>query len=267
MNLELVKKLRDLTGAAIGDINKALEEAGGDEQKAIDILRLQGEKMAAKKAERATKEGFISMVVNGGHGVLTAVACETDFVSRNPEFKEMVDKVGLAVSALNDKSDLQVISQNETVKPLVDEIVGKMGENTMIKEVKEINVENATVAGYVHTNGKIAALVALAGEAEKAGEVARDVAMHLAAMRPQYVRIEDVPAEVIDHEKEIYKQQLLEEGKPAEMIEKIMTGKLSKFYTEVCLLEQPFIKDDKQTVALYIKSSGCEYKDSVVVSL
>lgn len=267
MSIELVKKLRDMTGAAIGDINKALQEAGGDEQKAIDILRLQGEKMAAKKAERATKEGFISMVINGDHGVLTAVACETDFVSRNPEFKEMVEKVGLAVANLNEKTDVQAVGQNETVKPLVEEIVAKMGENTMIKEVKEIKADNAVVAGYVHTNGKIAALVALTGTAENVNDIAKDVAMHLAAMRPQYVNIQDVPTEVVEHEKEIYRQQLLEEGKPAEMIEKIMEGKVKKFYTEVCLLEQPFIKDDKQSIASYIKSSGCEYKDSVVVSL
>lgn len=267
MNLELVKKLRDLTGAAIGDINKALQEADGDEQKAIDILRLQGEKMAAKKAERVTKEGYIASVINGGRGVLTAVACETDFVSRNPDFKTMVQKVGDAVAALNQNVDAETASQNETVKPLVEEIVAVMGENTVIKDVKEINVEGATVAGYVHTSGKIGALVALTGDASKVADVAKDVAMHLAAMRPAYVRSSDIPAEVIDHEKEIYKQQLLDEGKPADMVEKIMEGKLKKFYTEVCLLEQPFIKDDKQSVGAYITANGCEYKDSIAVAL
>jgi elongation factor Ts len=267
MNLEVIKKLRDLTGAGIGDINKALTEANGDEQKAIDILRLQGEKMAAKKADRATKEGQIAMVINNDFGVLTAVACETDFVSRNPEFKAMVQKVGEAVASLTEKVDVVSVGQNNNIKPLIEEIVAKMGENTMIKEVKEVNVPGAVVAGYVHTNGKIGALVALIGEANKAGEVGRDVAMHLAAMRPAYVKTQDVPAEVVDHEKEIYQQQLLDEGKPADMVEKIMPGKLKKFYTEVCLLEQPFIKDDKVSVGQYISANGCEYKDSVFVVL
>ena len=267
MNLELVKKLRDMTGAAIGEINKALQEANGDEQKAIDILRLQGEKMAAKKAERVTKEGYIASVISGGRGVLTAVACETDFVGRNPEFRSAVQKIGEAVAALNQKVDAETAGQNEAIKPLIEEIVGTMGENTVVKEVKEINVEGATVAGYVHTNGKIGALVALIGDVSKVTEVAKDVAMHLAAMRPAYVRSSDVPADVIEHEKGIYRQQLAEEGKPAEMIEKIMEGKLKKFFTDVCLLEQPFIKDDKQTVGAYITACGCEFKDSVAVSL
>lgn len=267
MSLELIKKLRDLTGAPMNDIKAALDQASGDEQKAIDILRLSGEKMAAKKATRTTKEGNIAMVINGSRGVLTAVACETDFVSRNVDFKTMVNGVGQAVADLNKVVTAEEASTIDSIKVLVEDIVAKMGENTMIKEIVELNIPGSVIAGYVHTNGKIGALVAIKGEEGKAQEVAKDIAMHLAAMRPAYIKPEDVPTEVLEHEKGIYKQLLLDEGKPVEMLDKIIEGKIKKFYSDSCLLEQALIKDDKQTVGNYIKSNGCEYLGSVASSL
>jgi len=242
---ELIKKLRDETGAGMSDIKKALDEAGGDEAKAVEILRKSGQKIAAKKAERATNEGVIAFARSDDKVAVVSLACETDFVALNENF---------ITTAQNLADKLLTIGQNDFMaaaeQEIQNDLIVKIGENIKLVEAEIINGSGLGV--YLHANNKILAIVGLQNNND---ELARGVAMHVAAMNPAYLEPADVPAEVLDKEKEIYAEQLKQENKPAEMMEKILAGKIQKFYTEVCLLKQPFIKDDKQTVEQFLKGA------------
>lgn len=247
-NLELVKKIRQVTGAGMSDINKALAEANGDEAKAVEILRKAGQKIAAKKADREIKEGTIVFAESAGKLAVVALGCETDFVARNPDFIAQVQ--ALADELLKrGKDDFQAWANDK----IQNDLIVKIGENLQL--VKFDLIESTIMGSYLHSNRKVAAVVTL-----KAGtaEVARDVAMHAAAMSPKYLQPEEVPAELVDKEKEIYTEQLKNEGKPEAMWEKIMPGKIAKFYSDVCLLKQAYVKDDKQSVEQYLKANNAE---------
>jgi elongation factor Ts len=256
--MELIKKLRAETGAGISDVKKALDEAGGDEIKAIEILRKAGSKMAAKKADRATNEGLVEAVIkeDGRSAVLYAVACETDFVSRNRDFQSFVKGLALKVFA-GDEAGIQ----ND-----IKDAVAKLGENIQFKESKKIELAGGVIDSYIHSSGKVGVLVAVGAERvdEEVKNFAHEAALQIAALNPSYVSPEEVPAEELDKEKEIYREQLKNEGKPAEMIDKIMEGKVQKYYSEVCLLKQPYIKDDKLTMENLLaevnKKTGQEIK-------
>lgn len=234
----LVIQLRKQTGAGIVECQKTLEESNGNIEEAIDILRKKGALKAAKKAERATNEGLVARKVSEDNKkvVLVQIHCETDFVSRNDDFIETVQ--GFA-----DKM-FEGGSAEESFNSQKDELIMKIGEN--LKFANEGSVEGEMVGSYIHSNGKTGTAISFDKVVDT--EIANGIAMHIAAMSPEYLKPEDVPTEVLDKEKEIYTEQLKTEGKPEEIIEKIMTGKINKFYEEVCLTHQKFIKDDKKSI-------------------
>lgn len=240
ISAKTVMQLREKTGVAMMACKKALVEAEGDEEKAIEILRKKGEAKSASKADRATGEGAVGVKIEGGKGVMTSISCETDFVARNDDFKALVDKV--TANFFEKGEDAQ--AENEQ---MVKDAVITLGENLQLGELK--TVEAATVGGYVHTTGKIGVLIGLTGGTE---DQAKDVAMHAAAMNPMVVNPEEVTEELIAKEKEIWADQLKQEGKPEDMIEKIMLGKEKKFREEGALMAQPFVKDSSKKVSEFL---------------
>src|SRR3989344_3724702 len=243
MSLETIKKLREGTGAGMVDIKKALDEAGGDETKAVEILRKAGQKIAAKKAERSTNEGVIALAQKGGRVAVVALACETDFVARNENFITAASDFARKLLEIG-KDGFKAWAEAE----ISNNLIVKIGENIQLNDFDVI--EGPVLGFYLHANKKVAAVVVLSDGTE---EQAREAAMHVAAMDPTYLKPADVPEEVLNKEQEIYKEQLVKEGKPEEMAEKILAGKLQKFYTEVCLLKQPYIKDDKMSVEQFLE--------------
>ncbi|OGY93747.1 MAG: translation elongation factor Ts [Candidatus Komeilibacteria bacterium RIFOXYC1_FULL_37_11] len=257
MSLELIKEIRQITGAGISDVKEALDEAAGAKDKAIEILRKKGQKIAAKKSEREVKEGVIAFAKSGHKVAVVALACETDFVAKNEDFKK-------AVAALAEK--LLSLGQDNfqawATKYIQDELIVKIGENLRLTNFDIF--EGATVGTYLHSNNKVAAAAVLKGGSE---DLANAISMHIAAMAPKYLRPEDVPVEVVDKEKEIYAEQLSKEGKPQEVLAKIMEGKVNKFYTEVCLLKQLYIKDDKKSIEKLLAENKANIENFVYYSL
>ena len=228
-----VKELRDRTSVGMLACKKALEEANGDMDAAIELLRKRGEAKASEKAEREAAEGLIAL-----HGrTLVKIHCETDFVARNADFQAFVQEVA--------RKGVDAESYFDSVKT---DKIQSIGENLIFGGLETVEGGD-TIGGYVHSNGKVAALVALQGGTE---EQARDVAMHVTAMNPEVVSPEDMPQDVMDKEREIAAEQLANEGKPAEIIEKILEGKLKKFAAEHALTSQAFVKDPSQTIAAYL---------------
>lgn len=248
-NMELIKKLREMTGAGMVDCQKALTEAGNDLDKAVEILRKKGIAKASKRTDREANEGVIKVTVNSDktEGYIVEVNSETDFVSRNDKFQTLADSV-LEVIKSQKPSDLAALLAAPmaagTVQENLDNLSGTIGEKMVIKRFTSLS--GATVAAYSHLGGKIGVLVAL--DKPEQETLAADVAMQIAAANPKYL----VPAEVdpaeMAKEQEIYKEQLMKEGKPEAMVDKIVAGKMGKYYSEVCLLEQEYIKDDKKKV-------------------
>ena len=262
--MEKLKLLRERSGAGMVDCKKALDEAGGDIEKAIEILRKKGIAKAAKRSDREAGEGVILVSVNkqGNEGYILEMNSETDFVARNQQFKAMADLVLKAIETKKPKnieelsrikmSDYKAGSSGgtsanaeETIGEKLAALSGTIGEKLDIKRF-EILSSAGTVACYTHAGGRIGVLIAL----DKPGQesLAYEIAMQTAAANPRYVKPEDVRPEEIAKEKEIYKEQLLKEGKPEKMIDKIMMGKVNKFYEEVCLIKQEYIKDDSKKV-------------------
>lgn len=235
-----VNELRQRTGVSMMACKKALEEAGGDEEKAIEILRKKGEAKAAEKADRETKEGVIVTEVAGDKAAIVKLTCETDFVSKNEEFQAIAKKAAKDALASGAAAAL------ENAQVGIKELFTKLGENMNIDvEV----VEGEGVGEYVHTNGKIGVLVRLnTPDADKA----KDVAMHVAAMAPKVIHPTDLDQALVDAEKNIWAEQLSREGKPAEMHEKIMMGKEKKFREEHALMKQQFVKDGDKTVEEFL---------------
>lgn len=248
--MESIRKLRELTGAGMMDVKKALTDAGNDEEKAIALLRERGIVKAAKKADREAKEGVVRFVVSGKKAAMVEVNSETDFVARNSDFQALVEK--LAQAALEAQtSDLEAFKnhsmEGETVANVIAAAAGKIGENLVLNRVAYIDGE--LVAGYVHSNGKIGVLVDLAGGDEVK---AKDVALHVAAERPQFLKREQVNADDIEKEREILTNKAVNEGKPQQIVEKIVEGQIGKFYQEKVLPEQSFVKDNSLTVQKYL---------------
>jgi len=251
-----VKDLREKTGVGMMDAKKALEEAGGDFEKAVDILRKKGLSAAAKKADRVASEGMISFCSSGKIGVLAEVNSETDFVSKNTEFQEFAKTVTELVSAQK-PADVAALSQltlgSETVETRRQTLVQKIGENIAIRRFERFETDGS-IAIYLHGN-RIGVMVDFAGGDEQLG---KDIAMHIAAANPQHLSRESVPAETIARERAVYEGQARESGKPAAVIGKIIDGKMEKFYTDFCLLEQVYIKDPdgKLKVKDLLKKTG-----------
>lgn len=258
---EMVKNLREVTGAGILECKKALTECNGDMEASIDWLREKGILKAAKKAERIAAEGLAQIAVEGNYAAIVEVNSETDFVAKNEEFKELVNAFANTIAKNNPTTEEDVLAleyNGTTLGEYLTEKTAKIGEKLSFRRfVKLENEANEVFGAYLHMGGKIAALVQLTGANE---DVAKDVAMHLAAMRPRYLRREDVPADVTERERNVIKEQTMNEGKSEEIALKMVEGRLNKFYKEICLEEQPFIKDDKSSVLDYVKKNGGSIK-------
>lgn len=273
----MVKELRECTGAGMMECKKALTEANGDIDAAVDILRTRGLAALAKKAGRATNEGAIAAYVSDdAHvGVLIEVNCETDFVGRNAEFLGFVSSLAeqVADAAPADASELMtqtMVGREHTVEQVLGEYVGKLGENMGIARFDRVAVTgNGAVTSYIHGGGKIGVLVEFAfNNAETATNAtfvsaAKDVAMQVAAAMPQFASRESVDQATVDHEMSIYKAQAAESGKPEAIQEKMAQGRLEKFFKEVVLPEQVFVKDQDLTVAQYITKVSKEIGDEI----
>jgi elongation factor Ts len=247
--MEQIKKLREITGAGMVDCKKALDEANGDLDKAVELLRKRGIAKAAKRTDREATEGIVLVATNDAatEAYAVEVNSETDFVSRNDKFQDFAGQVMAAVKAVKPATVDELLAAplaGSTVKEVMDTLSGTIGEKLDIKCVAVIT--GATVAAYSHLGGRLGVLVAL-DQADKK-DLAADLAMQVAAANPKYIISAEVPSAEMDKEKEIYREQLVKEGKPAEMVEKILDGKMSKYYSEVCLIEQEYIKDDKKKV-------------------
>lgn len=261
---EMVKNLRAKTGAGMMDCKKALAETNGDMAAAEDYLREKGIAKANKKESRIAAEGLANIFVEGNKAVILEVNSETDFVSKNEEFIDMIKEIGMALLKSNAKTledAMEVSTENGTIKDLIVAKTAKIGEKLSLRRFQILTLKDGEVFGsYIHMGGKIASLVVLKGANE---EVAKDVAMQQAAMRPSYVFISDVPEDVVNHEKEVQKELAMGEGKPAEIAEKMVEGRMHKFYKEICLVEQAFIKDGGLSVNQYIKNNGGELKTAI----
>lgn len=243
----MVKELRERTGAGMMDCKKALAETDGDMEKAVEYLRGKGLAAAAKKAGRIAAEGLVTAKVEAGNkkAVLLEVNCETDFVAKTDEFKAFVSQIADAVlqnAPANLDELLQTTTGAGTVGDLVTEKIAKIGENISVRRFELFTTADGVVEAYIHGAGRIGVLVELSG-GDKALEVAKDIAMQVAASRPEYVSRDQVPAETVEKEKEILVAQAMNEGKPANIAEKMVAGRIEKFFKEICLVEQPFIKD------------------------
>lgn len=256
-----VKKLRDLTGAGMMDCKKALTESGGDVDKAIELLRKRGQKMADKRADRHASEGAVIAMVNDdkSRGVVVKLSCETDFVAKNEAFVELA--TSFAQLALDKwPADLNELLTQDfggiTVAEKVTEQVGVIGEKLELAAFERL--EAATVSPYIHMGNRAGVLVGLNKNSEAIYEAGRDVAMQVAAMHPIAVDEDGVDKSVIEKEIEIGKDQARQEGKPEAMLEKIAVGKLNKFFKEKTLLNQQFVKDSKQTITTFLQSKDPE---------
>ena len=248
-----VKEKKEKTGAGMLDCKKALEANNGDMEASIDWLREKGISKAAKKADRIAAEGMAAIKVDGNTAAIVEVNSETDFVAKNPEFQELVDTV-LNTVLKSDATDVEGVLNTDGLNDVLVAKTAKIGEKLSFRRFAKVEKKDSESFGaYIHMGGKIAVLTVIEGANE---EVARDVAMHAAAMRPQYVTKEDVPEDVVNHEKEILTEQAMNEGKPKEIAEKMVQGRIQKFYKEICLAEQPFVKDGDVTVAQYVKNNG-----------
>lgn len=254
-----VKELREKTGAGMLDCKKALEETNGDMEKAIDWLREKGIAKAAKKESRIAAEGLCQIKIDGNNAVILEVNSETDFVAKNAEFTNFVDflaKTLLENDVKTMEEALQINIAGETIADKLVALTAKIGEKISFRRFEKVTKEDDEVFGsYLHMGGKIGTLVVLKGANS---EVAKDVAMQACAMNPTALNREGVPSDLVERESHIIKEQVMAEGKSADIAEKMVVGRLNKFYKEVCLEEQSFIKDSALSVKDYVKNNNGE---------
>lgn len=253
-----VKELREMTGAGMMDCKKALVETNGDMEAAVTWLREKGISKAAKKVSRIAAEGVCSYKIEGNKAVTFEVNCETDFVAKSPKFAELVEEIGAALIAgcpESDEAALEYVYNGVKVSEFLVNATATIGEKISLRRVSVYEKNDNQVFGaYSHMQGKIVALSILDGDKEDA---AKDVCMHVAAMSPKYLDKNSIDPEYIAKETEILKQEALNEGKPAAIVDKMVVGRLQKSLKEVCLVEQPFVKDPDQTVGQYVASKNC----------
>ncbi len=253
----MVRDLREKSGAGMMDAKKALEENGGDLEKAMDWLRQKGMAKAAKKSGRAAAEGIVMALSNGEFGVMVEVNAETDFASRNEAFSGFVKQVAeLALAAT--VGSVEAISalpygNGKTVAEELTNLIATVGENMQLRRAASLEAKGGTVGAYVHMGGKIGVLTAVN---QPVGEVARQVAMHVAASNPASLNRESIDQELLARETAVYEAQAAESGKPAAVVEKIVQGRVSKFLEEVCLVEQPFVMDPDRKVAAVVDGAA-----------
>lgn len=267
-----VKSLRERTGCGMMECKKALTEADGDMDKAIEFLREKGLAAAAKKAGRIAAEGIVYATVIDNKGVIVEINSETDFVAKNDQFKDFVKTVAETILKNNPKNidELKALTadgMNMTVEELLREKILTIGENI---QIRRFVVENGDVASYIHSGGTHAVLVKFnvdqkLKDKQEFINLGKDIAMHITACNPQYLKQEEVPKDTLDKEKEILTAQAMNEGKPAQIAEKMVVGRIKKFLKEICLLEQPFVKDQDNTVAKYVENVGKELGGNIEI--
>ena len=259
ISASMVKELRESTGAGMLDCKKALEASNGNMEDAITWLREKGISKAAKKSSRVAAEGLCEIKTDDNKAVIIEVNSETDFVAQNEEFTSFVDYLATTILNNDFKSNDEVLNFTDNGETINDKIVAKIakiGEKIDFRRFEKIEKKDNEVFGaYKHMGGRIGAIVVLRNTTE---EVAKDVAMHIAAMNPVSVKRDDVPTELVERESKVIKEQVMQEGKPEDIAEKMVTGRLNKFYKEVCLEEQPFIKENSLTVKQYVENAGGE---------
>ena len=270
---QMVKELREATGAGMMDCKKALTEADGNMERAVDILREKGLSKAAKKADRVAAEGLVTIKTNADHTVaaIVEVNSETDFVAKNQDFKDFVADVAEMVLE-GDAADLEALlasnhKEGKALKDVLNDRVATIGEKLDVRRFEKIST-NGKVAGYIHGGGKIGVVVELATESndEKVLALGKDIAMQIAAMNPKYISRDDVDPDYIAHETEVLTQQALNEGKPANIVEKMVVGRLNKELKEVCLVDQVFVKDSELTIAKLIAKVAKEVASDISIA-
>ena len=254
----LVKELRERTGAGMMDCKKALTQTDGDIDAAIDYLRENGIAKAAKKADRIAAEGLSYIEVKGNKAVILEINSETDFVAKNEKFVALVKNVAEAILAAEPatlEEALQVEAQGGTVEAVINEGIATIGEKLSLRRFEVVTKTDADAFGaYSHMGGRIGVLTLVEGSTDE--EAAKDVAMHIAALAPKYLDESEVPADVLEHEKKVLTEQALNEGKPANIVEKMIVGRINKFLEEITVVKQKFVKDDSFTVEKFVASKG-----------
>jgi len=275
----MIKTLREATGAGILDTKKALEANDGNFDKAVEFLREKGLAKAAKKASREANEGLVVALVDGKNAALVAVSCETDFVARTDNFKFIAE--GLAHQVLSDpkltSADTMLAAPSmsnpeKTVADTVQEAISKLGENIVLRSVVRYTQQGAgVIEGYVHLGGKIGVLVELGvddatSEGDALNTLAHDITLQIAAARPQYLSKDDIPTDVLEKERNIYLAQLESENKPENIKKRIVEGRLNKFFKEICLLNQLFVKDDSIPINQLLAQTGKQLGTTVKIN-
>ncbi|HCY6590346.1 TPA: elongation factor Ts [Staphylococcus aureus] len=266
ISAKLVKELRKKTGAGMMDCKKALTETDGDIDKAIDYLREKGIAKAAKKADRIAAEGLVHVETKGNDAVIVEINSETDFVARNEEFQELVKEI--ANQVLDTKAETvealmeTTLPNGKSVDERIKEAISTIGEKLSVRRFAiRTKTDNDAFGAYLHMGGRIGVLTVVEGSTDE--EAARDVAMHIAAINPKYVSSEQVSEEEINHEREVLKQQALNEGKPENIVEKMVEGRLRKYLQEICAVDQDFVKNPDVTVEAFLKTKGGKLVDFV----
>jgi len=264
MDASLIKKLKDMTNAGLMDCKKALEESNENIDEAVKWLREKGIAKAAKKADRIAAEGLSTVFVDGNNAVILEVNCETDFVAKNERFTGLLEKITKALvnsNATTMEEALAVATDEGTINDSVINLTATLGEKISFRRFTKLTKNDNQVFGkYIHMGGKISALTLIDGDN---AEVANDVAMHLAAMNPKYVSRDVVPSSEIEEESKVLKEQAMNEGKPEEIAEKMVQGRINKYYKDIVITEQEFVKNPDVTVGTYLKNNSCTLKDMV----
>jgi len=253
----MVKELRDLTNAGLSDCKKALEATNGNKEEAVNWLREKGIAKAAKKSDRIAAEGIAAILVKGNDAAIIEVNSETDFVAKNDTFKALVNEILETIINSNAKTmeeALELKTSEGTINDLIISKTATIGEKLSLRRFERITKkDNETFGSYIHMGGRIAVLTVVSDVTE---EVAKDISMHAAAMKPLYVTKEEVPAEELEKERVVLKEQAMNEGKPAEIAEKMVEGRIRKYYEEICLEEQAFVKEPSMSVGKYASNNG-----------
>ncbi|WP_100373178.1 translation elongation factor Ts [Bacillus sp. FJAT-45037] len=263
----MVKELREKTGAGMMDCKKALTEVNGDMEKAIDLLREKGIAKAAKKADRVAAEGLTFVKSQGNKAVIVEVNSETDFVSKNENFQNLVQELAEHVLTQTPASVEEAMEQpfkgeGTSVQEYINSSIAKIGEKISLRRFELVEKTDSDVFGeYLHMGGRIGVLAVVENSADT--DLAKDISMHVAAINPTYVSRDEVSQEEVAREREVLKQQALNEGKPENIVEKMVEGRLSKYFEQVCLLDQPFVKDGDQKVGKYVQSKGGAVKSFI----
>ena len=267
-SMEKIKKLREKTGAGVLDCKKALSETDGNLEEAVDYLREKGISEAAKKSDRVAAEGLVNVLINDERdkGLVVEINSETDFVAKNEKFQNLVTKVSNHIME-SDKTDVDSLLEekwfnddSKDVNTILKEAIANIGENINLRRFKKYTTDEF-LHGYVHMNGKIGVLVELAGEdSEENIKKANNIAMHIAAKAPEYISRDEISDEVIEKEKNIYKEQMLNQGKPEHIIDNIVEGKINKYFTQICLVDQEYVRDTDITVGELLEEADLEVK-------